>query len=192
MNRRFFSTEPPIKYEFNLKKQRTTNKRGAEGGTRREKERGVYVSCSANKQKVNTGEGNTVTLDAAERIPLRFPRRPFLLATGQKQRRKKANTSRLPRLWETMASEKKSHATPSVCRDLNTLPFFALPSTFSWSLLPEASSTAQQHAAGSESLRLRCWQHIRKNRNQFSSCCVASLAGESWHGLNGGDRAIWA
>lgn len=91
MNRRFFSTEAPIKYEFNLKKQRTMDKkRGAEGGTKRAKERGVYVSCSANKQKVNTGEGNTVTLDAAERIPLRFPRRPFLLATGQKQRRKKS------------------------------------------------------------------------------------------------------
>lgn len=48
-----------------------------ERGTVRE---GVHVPHSANKQKVNTGEGNTVTLDAADRsstCPLGFPRRPF-------------------------------------------------------------------------------------------------------------------
>lgn len=45
-----------------------------------DRERGVYVSHSANKQKVNTSGGNSVTHDAADRsstCSLRFLRRPF-------------------------------------------------------------------------------------------------------------------
>ena len=48
-----------------------------ETGERGDRERGVRV---ANKQKVNTSGGNTVTLDAADgssTCPLKFPRRPF-------------------------------------------------------------------------------------------------------------------
>ena len=55
-------------------------RRKGERERERERERGVHVSHSANKQKVNTGGGNTVSPDAAHRsstCPLRFPRRPF-------------------------------------------------------------------------------------------------------------------
>lgn len=99
-------------YEAGDNGQKTSG--GRNEGRSREKERGVHVSCSANKQKVNTGEGNTVTLDAAERIlslPTQVSQKAILLATGQKQRQKSQHLSPPEALGDNGERE-KSDATP--------------------------------------------------------------------------------
>lgn len=146
-----------------------------------EKERGVHVSCSANKQKVNTGEGNTVTLDAAERIlslPTQVSQKAILPATGQRQREKSQHLSP-PEALGDKGRREKSDATPFVCRDLNMLPFFALPSTFfffprrsSPMVTPPRKNTKQAAKSPSPLLAAR-----KKNVVFFFSYRVASLAG---------------
>lgn len=165
-----------------FQKQRTTDKREAGGGTRREKERGVHVSCSANKQKVNTGEGNTLTLDATERIlslPTQVSQKAILLATGQKQREKSQHLSPPEALGDNGEREIKRRNT-FVCRDLNMRPFSLCRPPFSAAppqrLLYCAKTRSCQRAARWEKRIWICGGVFKLTRGR-------ALARADWSGL---------
>lgn len=116
----------------------------------REGERGVRDSLSPNKQKVNTGGGNTVTLDAADRsstCPLRFPRRPFC----QPQDKSSTKSQHLspPEALGHKSEGEKSDTTP-LFADIKTCCILCLPPS-----LPRGNSTRQEMWLSANSLRSR-------------------------------------
>lgn len=77
-------------------------------------DRGVHVAHSANKQKVNTGRGNTVTLDAADcssTCPLKFPRRPFCKPRDKSS----AKSQHLFPLWLRRDKRRRKKAIQHLC-----------------------------------------------------------------------------
>ena len=110
-------------------------------------QRGVHVSHSANKQKVNTGGGNTVTPDAADRsstCPLRFPRRPFC-RPRDKGSAKSQHLSPPGALTDNR--EKKSDTTP-LFAEIKTCCILCLPSS-----LPGGNSTSREMQPSVNSLQ---------------------------------------